>query len=419
MPVSSIDAQPVVTAFLHRRGRVLLLRRSQRVGSHRGRWAGISGYLERPPLAQARVEMEEEVGVAPSDARLRSIGGPLLVDDPEAGRPWLVFTFLFDVPEGVKIATDWESDASDWVAPEAVAERDTVPGLSEGLLRVWPPWGEEAFWQEMEAVALDTVHGATRLALRGLLAVGRVGEEDRRRALLAFASLHPSMGIFPHLAGRGLRAPLSPGDLGEELEAAAAESARRAAEVLADRRCVLTHSASSACRRALLHWWSEGKQVIATESRAKREGVDLARDLASQGLRVTVISDAAMGLFVPRCDAVLVGADAIGAGEQVINKVGTRLAVLAAKAANVPCYCVAQTQKIAPAGWPLALTPQDPADLAEAGEARVVNTAFDATPMSWFTAVLTERGVLDENAVREIARSCVFSPEGEPWPEEL
>jgi len=40
----------VVTCFLLRRAaagdEVLLLRRSQKVGTYRGRWAGVSGYLE-------------------------------------------------------------------------------------------------------------------------------------------------------------------------------------------------------------------------------------------------------------------------------------------------------------------------------------------------------------------------------------
>ncbi len=394
MPEDALEATPVVTGFLYRRGRVLLLKRSEQVRSHRGRWAGVSGYLERPPLAQARLELWEEVGVSREDAALRGIGLPLLVEEPEKGRSWLVFTFLFRLREGVEVRRDWESAASAWVRPEELEALDTVPGLQDGLGRVWPPWGGRRFWGETEGIACDTVGGASELALRGLRAVARVRGDNRRRALLAFASLHPSMGVFPHLACRALAGPISVARLGRELEEAARESARGAARGMRDCRRVLTHSASRACREALLLWGGEGREVVVTESRPKREGVALARELAGCGLSVTLISEAEIGLFVPRTDAVVVGADGIAGGDHLINKVGTRLAVLAAREAGVPAYAVAQTHKICPSGWPLALTPQEPADIARVSGVRVANVAFDATPISWFSGVFTERGRL-------------------------
>jgi translation initiation factor eIF-2B subunit delta len=383
-----------VTVFLYRRGKVLLLRRSVRVGTYRGHWAGVAGYLERLPLKQARLELWEEAGVGPSDVALRGIGCPLLVEDREVGHAWLVFTFLFRLRDGVAVKTDWESEAAEWVLPAEVARRQTVPGLADGLARVWPPWGGDRFWEELERIATDTVSGATDLALQGLRAVSYLRGEARRRGLLAFASLHTSMAIFPHLAARAIKGALSSGELKRSLERATTASAGRAADALGERRRVLTHSASRACRDALTQWWRPGREVVVTESRPRREGVALARELASRGLKVTLISDAQIGLFVPRCDAVLVGADAISGDDQLINKAGTRLTALAAKESGIPCYAVAQTHKICPEDWPLALTPQEPRDLATIRGVRVANIAFDATPLSWFTEVLTERGPL-------------------------
>ncbi len=403
MWAKSLEATPVVTAFLCRQGRVLLLRRSERVATHRGRWSGVSGYLEQAPLAQARVELREEAGVGGGDIALRGIGVPMLVDDREAERPWLVFTFLFRLRRGARVTTDWESVASAWVRPEELEELDTVPGLAEGLRRVWPPWGGERFWQAIEDIALDTVTGATGLALRGLRAAGRLRGESRVRGLKAFSALRPSMGVFPHLAARALSEPLRLTGLARELETAAIAAASRAAEALRRSRRVLTHSASRACLEALLQWRTAGAEVVVTESRPKREGLDMARQLTAAGARVTVISDAAMGLFVPRCSAVLVGADAIGEHGELVNKAGTRLAVLAARDAGVPAYAVTQTHKICPSGWPLSLAPQSPGDLARVSRARVANIAFDATPMRWFAAVLTERGKLTPRLLRSTA----------------
>jgi 8-oxo-dGTP pyrophosphatase MutT (NUDIX family) len=394
MQASWLDAVPVVTVFLYRRGKVLLLKRSRRVSTYQGRWVGVAGHLERLPLRQAYLELWEEAGVADADAALRGMGCPLIVDDPAAAHPWLVFTFLFCLKDGASVRTDWESEAAEWVEPAEVSRRVTVPGLPEALARVWPPWGGARFWDEMARIATDPVTGATDLALTGLRLVSRLRGAARRRGLLADAALHPSMGVFPHLASRALGGTASLASLGRELERATAASADEAARMLHPYRRVLTHSASRAWRDALVQWWQPGREVVVTESRPKREGVHLGRELAQAGVRVTLISDAAAGVFVPRCEAVLVGADAIGGDDQLINKAGTRLIALAARDSGVPCYAVAQTHKIAPADWPLALAPQAPGDLTHVQRVRVANIAFDATPLSWFTVVATERGPL-------------------------
>ncbi|MBN1457913.1 MAG: NUDIX domain-containing protein [Armatimonadetes bacterium] len=397
-------AIPVVTAFLYRRGKVLLLRRSERVKTYRGRWAGVSGYLERPPLPQVRRELYEELSLSADQVDLRGLGLPLAVNDPAAGHQWVVFPFLFRLHQGADTRTDWESAKTVWVRPEAVADYDTVPGLEEALSHVWPPSGGSRFWWDMETIATDTIHGATALADSALRAVGRVRGESRLRAIRAMASLHPSMGIFPHLAARLLVGDATPGGLRREIEEAGKAASEHAASALRACERVLTHSASSACRRTLLSWWKEGREVVVTESRPQREGIALARDLATHGVHVTVISDAEMGLFIPGCDAVLMGVDAIGAGEEVVNKVGTRLAVMAARESSVPAYAVAQSHKICPPGWPLTLTPQEPSDLARVSNARVENIAFDSTPLSWFSAVYTEEGRLTRASLRRIRR---------------
>jgi translation initiation factor 2B subunit (eIF-2B alpha/beta/delta family) len=410
MQASWLEAVPVVTVFLYRRGKVLLLKRSRRVSTYQGRWAGVAGYLERLPLPQGYLELREEVGLAPADVALRGIGCPLVVDDRAVLHPWLVFTFLFCLRDGASVRTDWESEAAEWVEPAEVSRRPTVPGLPDALARVWPPWGGNRFWREMEGIATDTETGATALALRGLRVVSRLQRAARRRGLLAFASLHPSMGILPHMASRALDGTMLLSGLARELDRATAASADEAARMLHPYRRVLTHSASRACRDALVQWWQPGdgrlpgREVVVTESRPKREGVRLGRELAQAGVRVTLISDAAAGVFVPRSEAVLVGADAIGGDDQLINKAGTRLIALAARESGVPCYAVAQTHKIAPTDWPLALTPQDPRDLARVRRVQAANIAFDATPLSWFTAVATERGSLTRKLLTKVRR---------------
>jgi 8-oxo-dGTP diphosphatase len=133
----------VVTCFLLRRSggddEVLLLRRSQQVGTYRGRWAGVSGYIEESdPLTQAYTEMEEETGLAREDVQLLRTGEPLEVVDAEADRRWIVHPFLFEVRGPARIRADWEHTESRWIQPKEIFQYETVPQLAETLMRVYP-----------------------------------------------------------------------------------------------------------------------------------------------------------------------------------------------------------------------------------------------------------------------------------------
>ena len=130
-----MDEKHVVTCFLESGGRILLLRRSQRVGTYRGRWAGVSGYVEEgvSPQQQAFQEILEEAGLSAADVSLEASGEPVPIIDEQLGRRWIVHPFLFHVlkPEGLRI--DWEHTEVSWIDPAWISEYETVPGLD----RAW------------------------------------------------------------------------------------------------------------------------------------------------------------------------------------------------------------------------------------------------------------------------------------------
>jgi ADP-ribose pyrophosphatase YjhB (NUDIX family) len=129
--------QDVVTVFLTWGGKVLVLKRSDKVGSYRGHWAGVSGYVESAdPLKQAYVEMAEEVGLGKEDVSMARMGKPLEVFDPARKRAWRVHPFLFVVHKPDKIRLDWENVEMRWILPEEIDQLQTVPALKETLDRV-------------------------------------------------------------------------------------------------------------------------------------------------------------------------------------------------------------------------------------------------------------------------------------------
>ena len=121
-----VQEKHVVTSILRNRGKILLLKRSDKVGSYRGQWAGVSGYMEpgEEDEASAKRELEEEIG----NGSLR----PTKRLEPQRFRDsdvvWCVHPFLFDVPSR-DVRIDWEHDSYEWVSPEDVGRYPTVPGL--------------------------------------------------------------------------------------------------------------------------------------------------------------------------------------------------------------------------------------------------------------------------------------------------
>jgi 8-oxo-dGTP pyrophosphatase MutT (NUDIX family) len=126
----------VVTCFLEHRGKILLMRRSDRVGSYRGLWAGVSGYLEGEPDAQAMTEIAEETGLTAADVTLVRRGDMLRVTDAELDTAWTVHPYLFRVESTDQMRIDWEHHEMRWVAPGEIPDYQTVPMLTETWAKV-------------------------------------------------------------------------------------------------------------------------------------------------------------------------------------------------------------------------------------------------------------------------------------------
>jgi len=129
-----VRATPVVTAVLRNRGRILIVRRSEKVGSFRGRWSAISGHLEgrEDPKARAVQEVREETGLR--RLAFRAAGAPILARHDET--VYVVHPFLFDVASR-RVRLDWENVEHRWVRPGEELDRlQTVPRLKDVVASV-------------------------------------------------------------------------------------------------------------------------------------------------------------------------------------------------------------------------------------------------------------------------------------------
>lgn len=431
-----MDETHVVTVFLRNGADVLLLKRSDEVGSYPGQWGGVAGHAEGDPAAAARREIREETGVDSGQVALVRAGEPFPVDDPEHGR-WVVHPYLFDCATR-DVETDWETVEHDWTAPTDILHRETVPDLWTSYERVAPT---------VETVTDDTEHGSAYISLRALevlrdraavLATGREAADDEWAALANLArdihAARPSMQVVTNRVNRVMHEADDRADArraGDVEEAASrvieaalgadAAAARNAADRLDGVR-VLTLSRSGTVLAALRQ--ANPAEVLIAESRPAREGVGVAEELAAESIRtetgtdVTLLVDAAVAhvLATRDVDAVLVGADAVLADGRVVNKVGTRATALAAAREDVPTYAVAARDKIAPHAEP-NFEEDDPREVYDGndtgdsdagdgdagGNLSVLNPTFDATPPDLLVGVVTEDGLLDAEDVADVA----------------
>jgi translation initiation factor 2B subunit (eIF-2B alpha/beta/delta family) len=249
----------------------------------------------------------------------------------------------------------------------------------------------------------DRDHGARQLALEALRALAEVAPgasgEELRECARALVLARPMMAAIENAMALAWERYEAAGDAGqavadaiERLEAAADGMAATARGVI-PRDTLITLTYSSAVIEVLGRL--RPRHVIVSESRPLHEGLRMARALAGQGISLTLITEAQMALFVREAEAVVVGADSVRPDGSFVNKVGTHLLALAARAEKVPLYVLADTLKVA--------APSQPQRFAvEEGERREVtrerwlevrNVYFEVTPARLVTAYVTEEGV--------------------------
>jgi methylthioribose-1-phosphate isomerase len=157
--------------------------------------------------------------------------------------------------------------------------------------------------------------------------------------------------------------------------------------------------------------YEEGKdlEVYACETRPRFQGARLtAWELAKDGIPATLITDSMSGYLMRRglIHLVIVGADRISANGDVANKIGTYSLAVLAKAHGIPFYVAAPLSTFdlsLGTGDEIPIEERDPREvthpfsreIAPKG-VRVWNPAFDVTPHKYITAIITERGVVQE-----------------------
>ncbi len=261
-------------------------------------------------------------------------------------------------------------------------------------------------------------------ALQHLLAAGELLGRARPTAV----NLSWAIERMLKQAQQGLEASDSPEQLAQRLHGEAQAIAdedfdaclnmgRHGAELIADGATLLTHCNAGALATAgmgtalapiyVAHQAGKRLHVFVDETRPVLQGARLtAWELQQEGIPLTLITDSMVGHFMRQgqIQGVFVGADRIAANGDVANKIGTYGVAVLARAHAIPFYVVAPLSTVdlsVLSGEFIPIEQRDPAEvtslrgipIAPPG-VHAANPAFDVTPHSYISAIITERGIV-------------------------
>lgn len=202
---------------------------------------------------------------------------------------------------------------------------------------------------------------------------------------------------------------------------------KRGSELVPERAAILTHCNAGALatggygtalgiiRTAV----EQGKKihVYIDETRPLLQGARLtAFEMKEEGIAATLITDNCAGYMMlqQNIDLIIVGADRIAANGDTANKIGTYSLAVLADFHSIPFYIAAPLSTIdntIESGKDIVIEQREPSEVttflglqtAPKGFA-AFNPAFDVTPASLITALITERGVINKPDRQKISR---------------
>jgi len=275
----------------------------------------------------------------------------------------------------------------------------------------------------IDEIKNDRTHGASQLARQAVEVLKLAAEQSQADSTEQFLeelgevgeklkAVRPTMAPIFNIASRFLDAlpRVSPDEsldivkslaifqaaelISDSLQAIA-QIVNYGSELIGDGDRIITHSYSSTVVAVLKEAFDRDRhiEVIATRSGPGGTGQRIARELGDHGLTVTLIDDAAMGLYISGVNKVMVGTDRICADGNIVNGMGTYQLALAAEKVGVPFYVLCETLKFDPR------LKSSEVDLEEKEPSGVKNPYFDITPLELVAGVVTENGLLTPEEV--------------------
>ena len=176
---------------------------------------------------------------------------------------------------------------------------------------------------------------------------------------------------------------------------------------------ILTYSFSGGVFSILKKAKEKGKsfEVVVSESRPMFEGRKLALSLGKLGIPVTLVTDAALSLYIEKSDLVLVGADSISE-KSFVNKVGTYALSLLAKEFGIPFYVASDGTKFIYEKWKKNhknLADPEEVFLRKLKNVKTENQYFEEIPLMYSKKIITPDGLISLGQIKAKIRKSKIS----------
>jgi eIF-2B alpha/beta/delta-like uncharacterized protein len=180
---------------------------------------------------------------------------------------------------------------------------------------------------------------------------------------------------------------------------------------------IFTHCNSSSVFKIIFGSHKAGipVKVYDSETRPRYQGRIMAKNLAKNGIDVTMMTDSAAPFVISKndpdridIDLVIIGADVVGLDGAVLNKIGSYSLAMAAKNAGVPFYVATSLLKVRKdigTYREIKIEKRDPTELWQKSlkGIKAINYAFDTVPPKYISGFITEFGVLKSRDVKKTA----------------
>lgn len=135
---STSETAPVITVFVKYKNKILLLKRSDKVLTYKGKWNTVAGYLDdmKPIKEKALEELSEEIGVKKDIISNIDIRETFKFKDQDLNKTWIVTPVLVMLSYLPQIKLDREHTEFRWIKPEEIIDFDCVPMIAKSLKKV-------------------------------------------------------------------------------------------------------------------------------------------------------------------------------------------------------------------------------------------------------------------------------------------
>lgn len=130
---SEASIAAVVMAFVVFEEKILLIKRSNKVRTYKGKWSVVGGYFDelKSPAQKAVEEVSEELGIGQENILAVKRGKRIVQIDSDISMKWVVFPVVIELKNKPEIKLDWENTSYKWLKPEEIENLETVPMLGQ------------------------------------------------------------------------------------------------------------------------------------------------------------------------------------------------------------------------------------------------------------------------------------------------